>query len=168
MELAKDPDLWREIRQEVETTYVTDPATGHRTIDAKKLLALPLLQSLYIEIMRMRVSINVTREVVEPLEMEGYTLAAGTILQAPTEISHYKESVWGADGHPASEFWAARHVKYVDETDETGKTRSVPRFEMVGKPTDFFPYGTSPKHSANSTQRPAPEYPGHPHEARED
>lgn len=104
MQLVKDPDLLCAAREEVETTCMTDPATGHRTIDAEKLVALPLIQSFYVEIIRMHMSVNVTRELVQPLQVEGYTLAPGAILQAPTEISHYKESVWSADGHPASEF----------------------------------------------------------------
>ena len=85
-----------------------------------------------LRVMRLRVSINVTREVVRPLEVDGYLLKPGSVLQAPTEISHYDEAIWGADGHPAAEFWAERHVKYVD---------GAPVFEMRGRPTDFFPYG---------------------------
>jgi len=132
IEMTKDPSLLAALRKEVEPTYITDPATGRRTIDLQALAALPLLQSVYTEIMRMRISLNVTREVVRPLEVEGYTLAAGTLLQAPTELSHYKESVWGVEGHPATEFWAERHVKYVG---------GVAAFEVKGRPTDFFPYG---------------------------
>jgi len=142
MEFARDPALHRAVRDEATTAYTTNES-GRRVLDAQKLLALPLLQSVYTEAMRLHVSINVTREVVAPLEVEGYTLAPGSILQAPTEISHYQESVWGVEGHPAAEFWAERHVRYADEPGEDGKPRRVARFEMAGRPTDFFPFGAS-------------------------
>jgi hypothetical protein len=83
--------------------------------------------------MRLHISINITREVVQPLEVEGYMLAKGTLLQSPTELAHYEEGVWGVEGHPAGEFWAERHVK----VDSDGKRV----FEMRGRPTDWFPYG---------------------------
>jgi cytochrome P450 len=142
MEIVKSPDLLRRVRDEVKTTYITDPDTGERFIDAQKLLALPLLQSIYIEGLRLHVSLNVTREVVGPLSLEGYGLEKGAILQAPTDISHREESVWGAPGHPASEFWAERHLKYVETVDEKdGSVRMEPQFSMAGRQNDFFPYG---------------------------
>ncbi|KAK3390639.1 cytochrome P450 [Podospora didyma] len=142
MELAKDPATFHAIRDEVSTTWVTDTATDKRIIDAQKLLALPLLQSVYSETMRLHVSINITREVVDPIMMEGYQLQKGGVIQASTEIAHLDERVWAVEGHPASEFWAARHVQYVDGTDEaTGKTIQVPQFSIAGKTNNFFPFG---------------------------
>ncbi|KAK4448778.1 cholesterol 7-alpha-monooxygenase 2 [Podospora aff. communis PSN243] len=142
MEIVKDPDLFRRVREEVKTTYTTDPDTGERLIDAQKLIALPLLQSIYIEGLRLHVSLNVTREVIGPLSLEGYELEKGAILQAPTDISHREESVWGAPGHPASEFWAERHIKYVETVDEKdGSVKLEPQFSMAGRQNDFFPYG---------------------------
>jgi cytochrome P450 len=129
MELARDPILRREIRDEVEAA-----STG-RHFDVQKLVTLPLLQSFYTEVMRLHVSVLVIREALRPFGMEGYTLPARSILQAPSEISHYSESIWGVEGHPASEFWARRHISY----DSKGKAR----FEMMGRPADFFPFGMS-------------------------
>jgi len=140
IELARDPELQRALREEVETTLMMDNE-GRCVVDRQKMLALPLLQSVFVEVMRLHVSINITREVVQPLEIEGYRLPPGTVLQAPTEISHYAEVVWGVEGHPASEFWAARHVRYVDEKGEDGQVKRVPKFEMTGRATDWFPFG---------------------------
>jgi len=47
-------------------------------------------------------------------------------------VAHSNEQVWGVEGHPAEEFWAARHIKYVN-----GK----PQFETAGRLADWFPYG---------------------------
>jgi hypothetical protein len=107
------------------------------------MLSLPLLQSVYAEALRLHVSINITREIMEPMTLDGYNLEKGALLQAPSELSHYAESVWGAEGHPASEFWAERHIKHVEVTGEDGKVTVVPQFSMVGRTNDFIPYGRS-------------------------
>lgn len=80
-----------------------DPETGSRRVDAWKLVNLPLMQSPYIEVMRMLVSYSVTRQVTQPL------------VQVCSHIEHYDEGVWGVEGHPASEFWAYRYVKHVED-----------------------------------------------------
>ncbi|KAF4890595.1 Cholesterol 7-alpha-monooxygenase [Colletotrichum fructicola] len=141
MELAKNPSLWRAVKEEVQGAIVPDPVTSKPAIDVTKLLALPLLQSVYAETIRLHVSINVTREVMEPLEWDGYVLPKGSLVQAPTQIGLQDESVWGVEGHPASSFWAERHIKYVDKEDELGHIKTVMEFSMAGRPSDYFPYG---------------------------
>jgi cytochrome P450 len=141
MEIVRDPALFQAVRSEVLDTLVTDPATGTRSFDIQKLLALPLLQSIYIEAMRMHVSANITRQVTRPISLEGYHLAKGSLLQAPTGIAHYDETVWGKEGHPATEFWAERNIKYVEKVDADGQTMWTKEFSMAGRPSDFFPYG---------------------------
>lgn len=138
IEMARDPELLRAIRTEAETAYTTDARTGQRVLDLRRVVALPVLQSFYTEILRMHVSINISRTLTQPVAVAGYTLPTGSIVQAPTWIAHYADAVWAVDGHPASEFWAWRHVTYVDDK-ESGKP--IPRFEMRGCPTDFFPFG---------------------------
>jgi len=143
IELARDQSLLRAAREEVLTAYSSDPSTGRRSLDIQKLLVLPLLQSIYVEVLRLHMSINLTREVTGPIKMEGYELQMGTFIQAPSQVAHYNEKVYAAEGHPASEFWAGRHITYVDATSEDGTVRKVPQFQMRGKPSDFFPFGTS-------------------------
>ncbi len=145
MELARDPILFQAVREELMTAYKTDPVTQQRIVDAQTLVALPLLQSIYIEVMRLHVSVNITREVVGPIEVEGHRLEKGDLIQAPSEISHHNEDSWSAEGHPASEFWAERHIKYVETTNEVGEVRIVPQFTMAGRSNDFFPYGMLPR-----------------------
>jgi len=143
MEIAKDQALLEAVREEVKTVFEVDEATGQKTaMNTQKLMGLPLLQSIYTEGLRLHVSMNVTRQIIGPLEMGGVKLDHGAALQAATEISHYNEEVWGSKGHPASEFWPERHVKYVDgEPGPDGKTERVRQFVLAGGPNDFFPYG---------------------------
>ncbi|KAM7184912.1 Cytochrome P450 [Naviculisporaceae sp. PSN 640] len=144
MYMIRDPALFLAVRQGAAPALLS----GGREFDIQKLASIPLLQSIYVEVMRLHVSVNITREVLQPLEVEGgYVLPLGSIIQAPTGMAHYNEDVWGDDEkkHPADEFWAERHVKYVEEevADETGevKMEKVALFEMRGRPSDFFPYG---------------------------
>ncbi|KAF4925828.1 Cholesterol 7-alpha-monooxygenase [Colletotrichum viniferum] len=141
MELAKNPSLWRAVKEEVQGAIVPDPVTSKPVIDVTKLLALPLLQSVYAETLRLHVSINVTREVMEPIEWDGYVLPKGSLVQAPTQIGLQDDSVWGVEGHPASSFWAERHIKYVDKEDDLGHVKTMMEFSMAGRPSDYFPYG---------------------------
>jgi len=135
MELAKDPVLLQAVRQEVMTAFQTDPKTHKSTtIDARTLASLPLLQSLCTEILRLHVSINITREIMAPIVVQGHRLETGALLQAPTDIAHLDEDVWSIEGHPASEFWAARHIKHTEAA-------AAPQFVMAGGPNSFFPYG---------------------------
>ncbi|KAJ5462939.1 hypothetical protein N7475_007883, partial [Penicillium sp. IBT 31633x] len=142
IELIKDRTLFEAVRTEAMGAYTTDPTTGARRIDAQKLINLPLLQSLYIEIMRLHVSFNVTRKVTQPVQVDGYMIEKGALLQTCSQIAHFEDAVWALPEHPASDFWAWRHVQYVDVRDElTGEPIRRPQFAIKGRPSSFFPYG---------------------------
>jgi cytochrome P450 len=142
MEIIQDRDLWKEVQEEADSAFEIDPATGERTLNVQKLLGLPLLQSIYVETLRLHVSVNVTREVVtQTATIAGYELQKHSFIQAPTRIALYNERAWGIAGHAASEFWAYRHIKYNDVQDESGKVARKPEFAMAAGPNDFFPYG---------------------------
>ncbi|EQB47416.1 hypothetical protein CGLO_13426 [Colletotrichum gloeosporioides Cg-14] len=142
IEIIRDAALFQAVSDEALGAFTTDPTNGTRQIDASKLINLPLMQSLYVEIMRLHVSFNVTRKATEPLVVNGYNIEKGALVQTCSQIAHYEEAVWGAEGHPASEFWAWRHIKYVDEVDDcSGETTRRPQFSMKGRPSSFFPYG---------------------------
>ena len=144
IELVKDPNLFQAIREEVATAYITEPESGARTLDTQKLITLPLLQSVYTEILRLHVNFNIIRNTKEPVTMEGFTLKTGSTLQVPMMVAHYDEAVWGSPKYPASEFWAERHIKYAQERDgdRSGSIGRKREFAMAGRPSSFFPFGT--------------------------
>ncbi|KAI8944150.1 cytochrome P450 [Xylaria longipes] len=151
IELIKDPELFRAVREEIDTVYTLDPETDSRRINARKLVNLPLMQSLYVELMRTHVSFNVTREATQSLVIAGCPIEKGALVQVCSRIEHYAEDIWGVEGHPASEFWAYRHVKYVDEPQQgehkvsageaEEKTPQKRQFAMKGRPSAFLPFG---------------------------
>ncbi|RYP60258.1 hypothetical protein DL769_008192 [Monosporascus sp. CRB-8-3] len=141
MEIIKDRELFQAVREEALQSFEMDVETGERKVNAQKLISGPLLQSIYIEIMRLHVSFNVTREVLRNIDIDGFLVEKGSLLQASSQIAHFDEAVWATDEHPAREFFAARHIKYVDSEDESGNASKKPRFFMKGRPNSFFPYG---------------------------
>ncbi|KAH8651348.1 putative cytochrome P450 [Xylariales sp. PMI_506] len=141
IEIAKDPLLFHAIREEVASSWETDPETGKRTLDVQKVSTSPLLQSVLTETLRLRINFNILRQVKEPFEIDGHKLRKGTMLQAPMMVAHYEEAVWGTPEHPASEFWAERHIKYTEETDEHGNVNRKRNFVMAGRPSSYFPFG---------------------------
>lgn len=141
IELVRDPSLLQAVRGEVSNSYAIDPETGEIRLDPHKLIEGPLLQAVYIEVMRIHISLNVTREVLQPITIGQYHIAKGSIVQTVSQIAHFEDSVWSVEGHTASEFWPWRHIKNVETEDKTeaGKTRR--EFFMRGRPSSFFPYG---------------------------
>lgn len=133
MEIIKDPSLLQAVRDEVATVTSIDPEMGTPSIDSQKLVALPLLQSIFTETLRLRINFNIMRDVKQPITLDGHTIPKGSLLQAPMRVAHYKEAVWGTDGHPATDFWAERHVR----TGDGGRRM----YSMAGSPASYFPFG---------------------------
>lgn len=144
MEILKDTSLVNAVRSEASQALVVDPQTGKQEFDAQKLVSMPLMQSIYVECMRLHVSIAITREIMEDTILNGYRLKRGSMIQAPTNLVHQDDEIWDQDGHKASEFWAERHIKYVKKVDdETGRMTTEKQFVLAGKPSEFFPFGES-------------------------
>ena len=141
MELNKDASLLKAIREEVRGVFITDSNTGERKLDIQKALGMPLLQSMFTEILRLRVSMVIMRVVEKPMVIEGVNIAEGSMIHAYSQLAQTNEDIWGAPDHPASEFWAERHIKYIEERDETGQLHEKRVFAMAASPGYFFPFG---------------------------
>lgn len=135
MEIVKDPSLLQAVRDEVATVIQSDSSEGKLNIDHQKLVALPLLQSIFTETLRLRVNFNIMRDVKQPITLDGHRIPQGVMLQAPMQVAHYDEKAWnGAGGHPADHFWAERHIRWTEQG-----TKRI--YSMAGSPTSYFPFG---------------------------
>jgi cytochrome P450 len=139
IELIKDKSLFSALRAEVSTAL--DRSSKEKKLDVRKLAELPLLQSVYVETMRMHVAVNITRQITEEMVLDGYTLKKGYLVQTPSSLSHFDESIWSEPGHPASEFWAERHITYSETTDALGNRTRVRQFSLGKRAGGFFPFG---------------------------
>ncbi|KAK5661823.1 hypothetical protein OQA88_9925 [Cercophora sp. LCS_1] len=141
-EVVRDGELFAAVRKEVDTAWVVDDDDGgargerrrrrRRRLDFQKLTGCVLLNSVVVEIFRLHDSPNVVREVNKEVVMEGFTIKRGSYIQGITKVGHYDEGIWGIEGHPASEFWAGRHLESVTLGPELG---------VAGKPGAFVPFG---------------------------
>lgn len=91
MEIIRDPTLFRAIREEVSQAEAINDSTGD-PLSLQQLASLPLLQSVYTEVLRVHVSILITRTSIEPVTVGGYDLPTGSIFQAPTHVAHFDEA----------------------------------------------------------------------------
>ena len=131
MEIIRDKTLFQLIRNEASSAFTNGE------LDIKKLVELPLLQSVYYECLRMHAAVNITRVIDEDMSLDGYALKKGYLVQAPSWILHHDESIWGTPDHPATEFWAMRHLKYID----SGNKNTIAQFSLEGRSGGFFPFG---------------------------
>ncbi|KAK3370750.1 hypothetical protein B0T24DRAFT_705186 [Lasiosphaeria ovina] len=84
--------------------------------DAAKLVTLPLLQSIYVETLRLHFSMAITRKTKAAIVLERHQIPKGSFVQALTPISHFDDTVWAKDGRPATEFWVGRYLNYRQES----------------------------------------------------
>ncbi|KAI0410195.1 hypothetical protein F5X98DRAFT_382152 [Xylaria grammica] len=94
--------------------------------------------------MRLYIDVLITRRATESATIAGYTVPKGSIVMAPTDIAHFDEAVWGRPDHPASEFWAYRHVQERETVDADGRPTKKLEFSISGKSRSFFPWGKDP------------------------
>ena len=111
MEIIRDKALFRDIRNEALSAF------SNGVLDNKKVIELPLLLSVYHECLRLHVSVNITRVIDEDMSLDGYALRKNYLVQMPSWISHHDEGIWSVPDHPATEFWAQRHLKYVESIE---------------------------------------------------
>lgn len=140
IEIIRDKELFQEVRAEVSSAFdVTEDGT--RKINMDQIITAPLLQSIYVEILRLHDSINITREVTQDMVLDGYKIKKGYLIQAPSYLAHHDDTIWDDTGHPTDQFWAKRHITYVTKRNETGEEVTVPEFSLESRGKNFFPYG---------------------------
>ncbi|KAI0451598.1 cytochrome P450 [Xylaria acuta] len=140
MELVRDPSLWQAVRKEVEQAMISEGPTAGQ-LDCRKLTTLPLLQSVYVETLRIHIHVLITRTCTEPVTISGYRFPKGCFFQAPTQAAHLDEAVWGIPGHPACEFWGYRHLKKTEVRSNLGQVTEKFEFSLRAKSAYLFPYG---------------------------
>ena len=128
-----DKSLLDRVMQELESIQRDDG-----TLDIPKLVALPLLHSVFHEVLRLYVDLLVTRELKEDLTLplddgkRQVLLEKDSVVMAPSWLGQRDETSW--ENPPAHQFFAERFL----QTDSvTGK----PVFSTSGTNGKFFPFG---------------------------
>lgn len=137
IEILQRPEIFQQIKEEIATVVDKDylkrrqsasDKDSQPSINTTELKKLPLLNSVYLECLRLRSSVFVVRKLRDSIELDGYMLKEGNLVLAPSYLAHNDPSAWSTPAHPPEEFWPERFVK--DGNVQGG----IP----AGK---FFPYG---------------------------
>ncbi|KAF5265263.1 hypothetical protein FOXYS1_3916 [Fusarium oxysporum] len=122
IEILRRPEIFIRIQEEVATVFDNDT----KQVDIVALKKLPLLNSVYLECLRLRSSVFVVRKLRNSIELDGYTLKEGNLVLAPSYLAHNAPEVWSSSAHPPEEFWPERFIKKGNSGISAG---------------NYFPYG---------------------------
>lgn len=131
-----DATLLPRVIAEIETAKLQDG-----TLDINKLIALPLLQSIFHETLRLYVDVLVTREVQHPLvlpidrpngKQNHVSFDKGSLVMAPSWLGHHDAALWTSP--PCEVFDPER---FLINSPTTGK----PAFSTSNTNGKFFPFG---------------------------
>jgi hypothetical protein len=128
--LSSPQDLLPRILSELSTAQNADG-----TLDISKLITLPLFLSVYTEVLRMYVAVNVTREIHGDFVIDGHLLKKGNTIMAPSWLGHRDPNVWNnlhPNHPPVNEFYAERFLR------QEGEKLVCSTAGLSGK---YFPYG---------------------------
>ncbi|GAB1318226.1 hypothetical protein MFIFM68171_08436 [Madurella fahalii] len=137
IEVYKDRALLARVLPELRSGVVSLPGQSPMAFDLGPILSSPLLQSIYAEVLRMRISLMVTRIPERGVFRHGpWNFEHGAFIALPSGYVGYHEGAWAeltAGGQrPVSEFWA--------ESDGEGKAQKD-RFSTDHVEGIWMPYG---------------------------
>lgn len=131
IEIYRDPALLARVLPELEAA-VSKPASptggSPAVFDLSPVLASPLAQSIYAEVLRMRISLLLNRCADRKDHRIGpWTLKKGAYMTLPTAHIGYHEKAWelytNSGKAPINEFWADRFLVPEDDNNETTTDR---------------------------------------------
>ncbi|KAH8168936.1 cytochrome p450 domain-containing protein [Sarocladium implicatum] len=160
LEMMRDSTLMDRVRAEVAEAKHPAGVKPQELFDLEKLCSLPVTQSAYAEVLRLRVSALILRRARHDLDFDGWSIKKGERVCAAAISRHQDSEIWntgtGTDPHPLMEFWADRFLVYPDDPSSgplktpaaAGGTTAIseenegdkPRFSTAGLTNTFIPY----------------------------
>lgn len=178
LEIFSDPALLARVRQEVERCQYfpssaqspSDNTNGDsieedKAFDMDALLNSPLLQSIYAEVLRLRVHIYIVRVPQRfDLPIGAWAIPNGSTMLMCSTPAHMDPEAWdtgSAGEHPLDGFWADRFLRYGEAEanvcptknssgEDTVGSDSCPanrkvRFTLKDNEGSWIPYGGGPR-----------------------
>lgn len=112
LEIFSDKVLLEKVRREVSKCRDSSPSG----FDINRLLENPLLQSIYAEILRLRVHMLIARApAFDDLSIKDWVIPRGKLLVMSTTVAHMDPETWNTgenNEHPVNTFWAERFLKH--------------------------------------------------------
>ncbi|KAL8943448.1 MAG: hypothetical protein Q9211_000980 [Gyalolechia sp. 1 TL-2023] len=158
LEIFKDQQLLGRVRTELEKIGFHDAVDDH---EVERLLAVPLLQSIYSELLRLRVEVQTlffSNE--EDFQINQWRIPKRSLVAVPAGHGHRDEAIWNTKSgqHPLDQFWSDRFLVYPGDA-QSGPRRLVrprkdeshfapgvvqedkARFTLSGLSDTFIPFG---------------------------
>ncbi|KAL1987108.1 hypothetical protein VTN96DRAFT_4714 [Rasamsonia emersonii] len=116
LEIVQRPELLARVRAEIAPYITHDAADASKisSVDIAGLCSIPLLQSIYAEVLRLQVGIVLPWMAADELRIEGWSVQEGETVMASTWHAGRDPLVWNTgsvdDPHPVDEFWAERFL----------------------------------------------------------
>jgi cytochrome P450 len=162
LDILCHPDVEARVRNEIAST--DDPCQSGLTVDMPKLLANPLLQSIYNEELRLRNAVMIQRTTLADTVMIGdYRFPKGDMIIASSWHEARDRNIWNegteSDFHPVEDFWADRFIVYPNNPSSgPSKAAALKKARPTNKSADdkpqfsaepvagsFIPYGGGQK-----------------------
>ena len=159
IEVFKDEELLDRVRRELARIGFEGTA---KDSDTEKVLTSPLLQSIYSELLRLRVEVQtIFSSDKEDIHINEWRIPKGSLIIVPAGDAHRDPQVWNTKGgqYPLERFWADRFLTYsgdphsgptrplrilnqssVPRTDEHLKDNQ-PKFVVSGLADSYMPFG---------------------------
>lgn len=160
IEVFKDERLLSRLRAELTAADFRGITTNE---DIEKLTAIPLLQSIYSELLRLRVEVQtIFSSDTEDIRINKWRVPKNSLVVVPAGAAHRDPTFWNARNgeYPLDRFWADRFLaypndpqsgprkpdRYHDNKHGVGATRTAfestkPKFVGSGLANSFMPYG---------------------------
>ena len=144
------------VRQELEEAQFQGSTSCK---DIEILDSLPLLQSIYSEVLRLRVEGQHVLYSNKDFCLQNWLFPKHRLVLVPTSAAHLNKDFWNtkSDTHPLDTFWSDRFLVYDDdptsgpkrpspavrytETKGSGKSKATMRFKDNSLSDGFIPYG---------------------------
>ncbi|KAL8835180.1 MAG: hypothetical protein Q9170_003426 [Blastenia crenularia] len=158
LEIFKDQQLLHRVRTELEKMSFQDVIDDHQV---EKLLAIPLLQSIYSELLRLRVEVQtIFFGNEEEFQINEWRIPKKSLVVVPAGDAHRDEKIWNTKNgqHPLDHFWSDRFLAYPNDP-QSGPRKLArpkcdgskcspgsiqddkPRFTSSGLADTFMPFG---------------------------
>lgn len=162
VEIFRDRDLLQRVREELCDIHFQGIVSGD---EVDKLLAIPLLQSIYSELLRLRVQVQTLfYSDAEDIRVNEWQIPRGSLVVTAAGPAHRDPGFWNARNgeRPLDSFWADRFLVYPHDplsgphrvtkptTDhaaapkthlQTPSRDNKPKFVSSGLTDSFMPYG---------------------------
>ncbi|PYH75488.1 cytochrome P450 [Aspergillus uvarum CBS 121591] len=115
VETFRDSHLLAQVRQEAAACRIDDPAAGGPNqppqFDMEKLLQQPVLQAIYAETLRLRISGYFVRHHSHgDIHIDGWRIPNNHLILTSPMHAHMDPTIWAAE-RPVDEFWPGRFLK---------------------------------------------------------